>query len=45
MPHNKSETAREICEELGLDYHSVYNEDGANVTAEFLNAVHEEVVE
>lgn len=45
MPRNKSETAREICEELGIDYYEVYNEDGANVTAEFLNAVHKRVVE
>lgn len=41
---NKSKTAREICEELGLDYYEVYNEDGANVTAAFLDAVHSEIV-
>ena len=42
---NKSEKAREICDELGLDYYQVYNEDGANVTAAFLDAVHDEVVD
>lgn len=41
---NKSELAEEICEELGLDYYEVYNEDGANVTAKFLQSVHDAVV-
>jgi len=41
---NKSEKAREICNELDLDYYQVYNEDGANVTAAFLDAVHDDVV-
>lgn len=41
---NKSELAEEICEELGLDYYEVYNEDGANVRSSFLEAVYGEVV-
>lgn len=45
MPRNKTETAREICDELDIDFYEVYNADGANVTAKFLDAVHERVVQ
>lgn len=41
---NKSETAKDICEELEIDYFENYNQSSGSVTHKFLKAVHEEVV-